>query len=323
MHSRRSALLAVGGALAGLGFPAAGATEFPKHPVKVVVPFPPGPTDTVARIATERLPQIWGQPVFIDNRGGAGGQIGGTLVARSPADGYTLLFGTIHFALAPSLYPKLPYDIEKDFVPISLAAEYPTIICLNDRLPIKNLAELVAYAKANPGKLSYGSSGNGGGTHVAGELFKMMAGVDLLHVPYKGSGPAMTDLIGGQVQLMFADAPTAMPQIQGRKIRPIAVGSARRSSLLPELPTVAESGYPGYAADSWTGVWAPAATPKDVVQTLSDGFRKVLAEPDIVRKLAQVGAEARPGTPQQFAAKLHDEIVKWAAVVKQAGIKPD
>lgn len=324
MQTRRSVLAAACGAAAlGLGFPAQASSSFPHRAVKVVVPFPPGPTDTVARIATERLPDLWKQPVYIDNRAGVGGQIGGVAVAKAPADGHTLLFATIHFAVAPSLYAKLPYDIERDFVPVCLAAEYPTIICVNERLPVRTVAELVAYAKANPGTLSYGSSGNGGGSHLAGEWFKTLAGVDLQHIPYKGSSLAMSDLIGGQVQLMFVDAPTGMPQIEAGKVRAIAVGSAARSSLLPQVPTVAESGFPGYAVDTWAGVLAPAGTPKDVVQALNSAFRGALSEPAIVQKLARVGAEARPGTPEAFGTKIHEEIVKWAAVVKKAGVKAD
>jgi tripartite-type tricarboxylate transporter receptor subunit TctC len=223
----------------------------------------------------------------------------------------------------PSLNPRLTYDIERDFVPVTFGAKFPIILVAHQSVPVKNIPELIAYAKANPGKLSFGSAGNGGGTHLAGELFKMMAGVDLLHVPYKGSAPATSDLLGGQVQLMFADAPSALPHIKSGRLRALGVGNPTRSALAPDIPTISESGLRGYESYSWAAVVAPAATPKPIVAKLNADIVKALSDPQVKQRLLDAGCEANPGTPEEFGRFLRAEIVKYTKVVKDANVKVD
>jgi tripartite-type tricarboxylate transporter receptor subunit TctC len=326
--TRRHCLLVAGAAAAGpLALPAFGQQPYPNHPVRFVVPFPAGgPVDTTGRAVAQKLSELWGQQAIVDNRAGAGGIVGAENVARSPADGYNVLVCSIHHSVLPSLRPKLSYDIERDFVPLSFGAMFPVVLVAHPSVPARTVAELIALDRKSPGKLSFGSAGNGGGTHLAGELFNMQAGTRLLHVPYKGSAPAMSDLLGGQVQLMFADAPTALPQIKGGKVRAIAVASVRRSVLLPDVPTVAESGVPGlsgYEAYSWAAFMAPAGTPKDIVHKLSADIARALNDPQVKQRLFEVGAEAAPGTPEAFAKTLHTEIAKWTQVVRTANIQVD
>ena len=322
--TRRHCLGGAAAAAATLAWPALGQAVYPNRPVRLVVPFPAGgPVDTTARAVAQKLSMLWGQQAIIDNRAGAGGIVGAEVAARSAADGYNLFVCSIHHAVLPSLRPKLSYDIERDFVPLTFGAMFPVVLVAHPSLPVHNVAELIALDRKSPGKLSFGSSGSGGGTHLAGELFNMQAGTKLLHVPYKGSAPAMSDLLGGQVQLMFADAPTALPQIKGGKVRALAVASARRSVLLPDIPTVAESGLPGYEAYSWAGFMAPASTPKDIVQRLSADIGRALSDPLVNQRLHEVGAEAAPGTPDAFAHMLHAEIAKWTDVVRTAHIQVD
>lgn len=321
----RRQLLAAGAlALAGL-LPAHAQTgPFPNRPVKLVVPFPPGgPVDTVARAVGQKLQELWGQPVVVDNRAGAGGQVGADLAAKAPADGYTVFVCSIHHTVLPALKPKLPYDIERDFVPLSFGARFPIVLVLAPGVEARNVAELVALAKRQPGKLAYASSGNGGGTHLAGELFDLQAGTKLLHVPYKGSAPAMADVLGGQVQMMFADAPTALPQVRGGKVRAIGVAQAQRSELFPGVPTFAEAGVPGYDAYSWAGFVAPAATPKDVAARLSADIARVLALPDVKARLHDAGAEPAPTSAEAFGQFLSAELAKWGRVVKAGNIQAD
>lgn len=321
---RRKLLRSTGALLVAGALPlAARAQAWPTRPVRFIVPFPPGgPVDTTARAMTAKLSEYWGQPVVIDNRAGAGGILGADIAAHAPADGYNFFVCSIHHSVLPSLKKKLPYDIQKDFVPVSFAALFPVILVANPSLPVKTVPELIAYAKANPEKVSFSSAGTGGGTHLAGELFKDMAGVSLLHVPYKGSAPAMTDLLGGVVQVMFADAPTALPQIRSGRVRPLAVASPRRSALVPELPTIAES-VPGYEAYSWAGVVAPTGTPSEIVKKVSADIVRALSDPEVRQRLLEAGAEAMPGTPEQFGAQLQAEIDKWAKVVKAANIQAE
>jgi tripartite-type tricarboxylate transporter receptor subunit TctC len=322
--TRRHCLGGAAATAATLAWPALGQAVYPNRPVRLVVPFPAGgPVDTTARAVAQKLSMLWGQQAIIDNRAGAGGIVGAEVAARSAADGYNLFVCSIHHAVLPSLRPKLSYDIERDFVPLTFGAMFPVVLVAHPSLPVHNVAELIALDRKSPGKLSFGSSGSGGGTHLAGELFNMQAGTKLLHVPYKGSAPAMSDLLGGQVQLMFADAPTALPQIKGGKVRALAVASARRSVLLPDIPTVAESGLPGYEAYSWAGFMAPAGTPKDIVQRLSADIGRALSDPLVNQRLHEVGAEAAPGTPDAFAHMLHAEIAKWTDVVRTAHIQVD
>lgn len=321
---RRGWLGGAAAALTTLALPAFAQQAYPTRPVKFIVPFPAGgPVDVTGRAVAQKLSQMWGQQAIVDNRAGAGGIVGADIAAKSPADGYTLFVCSIHHSVLPSLKPKLPYDIEKDFVPVSFGAMFPVVLVAHPSVPVRSVADVIALDKKEPGKLSFGSAGNGGGTHLAGELFNMQSGTRLLHVPYKGSAPAMTDLLGGQVQFMFSDAPTALAQIRAGKVRAIAVASARRSALLPDVPTVAESGLPGYEAYSWAGFVAPAGTPKDIVQRLSTDINKALSDPEVKNRLYDAGAEAMPTTPEAFGKMLHAEIEKWTKVVRTANIKVD
>ncbi len=321
--TRRHYIAASSAALAASALPAF-AQAYPSKTVRFIVPFPPaGPVDTVARVTAQKLSEQWGQTGLVDNRAGAGGMVGAEIASRLPGDGYNVFVCSIHHSVLPSLKPKLPYDIEKDFVSVSFGATFPIFLVAHPSVPAKNVAELIALAKKQPGKISYGSAGNGGGTHLAAELFNMQAGTSLLHVPYKGSAPAMTDLLGGQVQLMFSDAPTALPQIKAGKVRVLAVASPQRSTLLPDVPTISESGLSGYEAYSWAAFVAPAGTPADIVARLSADIGRVLNQPEVKQKLFDAGAEAMPTTPEQFGKMLRSEIVKWGKVVKAANIQAD
>ncbi|MBY4899182.1 tripartite tricarboxylate transporter substrate binding protein [Cupriavidus sp. AU9028] len=297
------------------------ADPWPARPVRLIVPFPPGgPVDSTARIVTQKLGEAWRQSVVIDNRPGAGGTIGAAAAAREAPDGYTLFLGSIHHAVNPSLMGKLPYDIEKDFAPVSFAALFPVFLVAHPSVPASNVRELIAYAKQGGRALAYGSSGNGGGTHLAGELFNMEAGTKLQHVPYKGSGPAMNDLLGGQVQLMFSDAPTALQHIRGGRIKVLGVAGKTRSSLLPEVPTIDESGLRGYEAYSWAALFAPARTPQALLDRINADFNGVLNDAGVRQRLQQAGAEADPCSQQQMRERLHAEIGKWRRVIQTAGI---
>ena len=321
---RRTLLGGAAAALGTLALPAFAQSAYPSRPVKFVVPFPAGgPVDTTGRAVAQKLSEMWGQQAIVDNRAGAGGIVGAEIAAKLPADGYNVFVCSIHHSVLPSLKPRLTYDIEKDFVPVSFGAMFPVVLVAHPDVPVKTVADIIALDKRSPGKLSFGSSGSGGGTHLAGELFNMQAGTKLLHVPYKGSAPAMTDLLGGQVQFMFSDAPTALPQIKAGKVRAIAVASAQRSALLPDVPTGVESGLPGYEAYSWAGFLAPAGTPKDVVQRLSADIGKALSDPQVKQRLYDAGAEAAPTTPEAFGKMLHTEIAKGTKVVRTADIKVD
>ncbi len=302
----------------------AAAQSYPSKPIRFIVPFPPGgPVDAVARIVGQRISQSTGQAVTVENRAGAGGIVGAEIAAKAPADGYTVFVCAIHHSVLPSINAKLPYDFWRDFVSVGMGATFPIVVVANPSVPVNSLKELIAYAKANPGKLSYGSSGNGGGTHLAGELFKTLAGVDILHVPYKGSAPAMTDVLGGQVQLMFADGPTAVPQVKGGKVKALAVAQSKRSALVPDVPNAGEAGLPGYDAYSWAAFVAPAGTPPEIVQRLNAEIVKALSAPDMREAMLARGAEPQPGTPEQFTAFMRGEMTKWAKVVREANIKAD
>jgi tripartite-type tricarboxylate transporter receptor subunit TctC len=313
---------------AGLGSRPSRAQEssaaYPSRPLRMVVPFPAGgPNDIAGRTVALKLTEYLKQPVVVDNRGGAGGLIGAELAVKAPADGYNLFVCTIHHAVLPALRPNLGYDIERDFAPISYGATFPIVLVVHPSLPVRSVSELIAYEKARPGSLSFASTGAGGGTHLAGELFNIRAGTKLLHVPYKGSAAAMTDLLGGQVQMFFCDAPTALPQIKSGRLRAIAVAGAQRTSLLPDLPTVAESGLPGYEAYTWAGFMVPRATPAPIVHRLSQEIARALADPAVKQQLADAGAEAKATSPEEFAGILHREMGKWGEVVRTAGIKPE
>jgi tripartite-type tricarboxylate transporter receptor subunit TctC len=323
MNPTRRTLLA---ALAASTLPAqlAYAQAYPNKPIRLVVPFPPGgPTDVLARIVAAKLPDFVGQQVVLDNKPGASGMIGAEQVAKALPDGYTLLSNASIHVINPSLYPKSPFDAIGDFVPVTQLATVPLILVVNNDLPVRSVKELIAYAKANPGKLNFASSGNAAAPHLAGESFKLTAGAPMQHVPYKGSAPAITDLIGGQVQLMFDSMPSAMPHVKAGKIRPLAVSTAKRVAAVPDLPTVAEAGVPGYDINTWYGVWAPKGTPRDIVLRLQAEIVKVLALPDTRERYAGLGAEPVGSTPDEFAAYCKSELVKWAKVVKESGAKAD
>jgi tripartite-type tricarboxylate transporter receptor subunit TctC len=304
---------------------AASAQAYPDKPIRMVVPFPAGgTTDILARATAQKLSESLGQQVIVDNKPGAGGNIGAQEVARSTPDGYTLVMGTVGtHAINPSLYKKMPYDHVKDFVPVSLVASVPNLLVVHPSVPVNSVKELIAHAKANPGKLNFASSGNGTSIHLSGELFKTMTGVQMTHVPYKGSAPAVTDLLGGQVQLMFDNMPSALPHAKAGKLKPLAVTSAKRFPGTPEIPTIAESGVPGYEASSWFGVLAPAGTPKEIVNKLSTEIAKALKTPEMKKKLEEQGAEAVGSTPEEFAAHIKAETAKWAKVVKESGATVD
>jgi tripartite-type tricarboxylate transporter receptor subunit TctC len=301
------------------------AANYPAKPVRLVVPFPPGgTTDILARAVAQKLSETWGQQVIVDNRPGAGGNIGSELVAKSQPDGYTLLMGTVGtHAINPSLYAKMPYDHVKDFVPVILVAGVPNVLVVNPSLPVNSVQELIAYGKANPNKLNFASSGNGTSIHLSGELFRTMTGVQMTHVPYKGSSPALTDLMGGQVQLMFDNLPSSLQFIKAGKLRALAVTSLARSQALPDVPTLAESGLPGFEASSWFGVLAPAGTPPDIVAKLNGAIAAWLASSDAKEKLLGQGAIAAGGSPDAFVKHIANESAKWAKVVKASGAHVD
>jgi tripartite-type tricarboxylate transporter receptor subunit TctC len=326
--NRRTLLSALAGALTAsalpFGIPLARAQAYPAKPIRLVVPYPPGgPTDVLARIVAAKLPDMLGQQVVLDNKPGASGMIGAEQVAKSAPDGYTLLSNASIHVINPSLYPKANFDAINDFVPVTQLASVPLILVVNNDLPIRSVKDLIAYAKANPGKLNFGSSGNAAAPHLAGESFKIMAGAPMQHVPYKGSAPALTDLIGGQVQLMFDSMPSAMPHVKAGKIRPLAVTTAQRVAAVPDLPTIAEAGVPGYDISTWYGVWAPKGTPREIVERLHAEIVKVLKLPDTRERYAGLGAEPVGSTPEEFAAYCRSELAKWAKVVKESGAKAD
>ena len=304
---------------------AAAAQSYPSKPIRFVVPYPPGgPLDTVARLLGQKVSESVKQPVIVDNKPGAGGNIGADAVAKSPADGYTILMGAVAtHAINPTLYASIPYDPVKDFQPVTQLASTPNVLIVNNSVPASNVREFIAYAKANPGKLNFGSGSTGSAGHLAGELFKTMAGVDMTHVPYKGAAPAMQDLIGGQVQVMFDNFASANTQMKAGKVKALAVTTAKRSTLAPELPTIGESGLPGFDINTWFGIFVPAGTPRDVVDRLHAEFTRALALPDIRERLVNLGAEPVGNRPEEFAAYIRSEGEKYARVIKASGAKAD
>ena len=302
---------------------AAGAADpYPSKPIRIIVPFPPGgPADALARTVGDRLAQSMGQSVVVDNRPGAGGNIGMELGAKAAPDGHTLILAPAgNLTVNPSLYRNVPYDVARDFAPVTVIAAVPNILIVNPQVPAKDLRELIAYAKANPGKLNYSSPGPGSGAHLAGELLKSSAGIDIVHVPYNGIAPAVTAVVAGDVQMMFAGAPSALPQAAGGKVRMIAVASPKRISAAPSIPTMDESGLPGFDVTSWYSIVAPAGTPPAIVDRLQKEIARALENPDTKAKLVALGAEPVANSPSEFAAMIKVEAAKWGKIVKDANI---
>jgi tripartite-type tricarboxylate transporter receptor subunit TctC len=308
-------------AAGGLGYGA----DFPDKPVRFVVGFTPGgPSDIVARLLGQKLGGLWKEQVIVDNRAGAGGNIAAELVAKAPGDGYTMLLGNNSIlATNAALYGKLAYDPVKDFAPVILVASQPNILVVHPSLPVKSVKELIALAKSKPGQLNYASSGSGAAAHLSGELFKSMAHVDIVHIPYKGAAPALNDLIGGQVQLMFATALSVVPHIKSGRLRALGVTTAKRMKSMPELPTIAQAGVPGFEATTWHGIVVAASTPQTLVTRINADTAQVLQMPDVRERFAALGAEIIGGTPQEFAAYIRKEIPKWTKVIKASGARAD
>lgn len=302
----------------------AAATPYPTRPIRLISPFAPGGgNDIISRTLGAALTKNLGQSIVVDNRPGANTIVAMEIVARATPDGYTLVTSSSSLATNATLYAKLPYDSIKSFAPVSMVGVSPLVVAVNPALPIKNIAELISAAKAKPGAIMYPSAGTGNSTHLGGELFAVMAGVTLTHVPYKGLGPGLVDLMAGRLQTIFSTAPAAIPHIKTGRLRGLAVTTAARSNLLPQLPTVAESGVPGYESGSWYGITAPAGTPREVVARLNKEITAVLGTPDFREQLLNAGADPMPTTPEQFAAYVQIEIAKWAKVIKLSGAKAE
>ena len=301
------------------------AQPYPSRTVRLVVPFTPaGTTDLVARLVAQKLTESLGQPVVVENRPGAGGAIGVEVVARAPADGYTLVMGHIGtFGINPALYPKLPYDPIKDFAPVTLVSTVPNMLVVHPSLPVKNVRDLVALARSKPHGLNYGSGGIGAASHLAVELFKLLTKTDMLHIPYKGAGPFLPDLIAGQISLAITGVPSLLPSVKAGRLRALAVGSAERLTLLPELPTIAEAGVPGYEATQWNGVLAPAGIREEVRARLHAAITAAMQTADAREQLARMGGVPFTSSPEEFTAYIKTEISRWSKVVKAAQLKPE
>ena len=300
------------------------ATPFPDKPLRIVVTFTTGGApDTLARILSEKLSNVWGQPVIVDNRPGAGGNTGADFVAKAPGDGYTIVVGTVGtHSINPAMYSKMPYDAVKDFAPITLLATTPNMLVINNDVPAKNLKDFIALGKKE-GKMTFASSGSGTSIHVSGELFKTMTGIDMVHIPYKGRATAIPDVLGGRVTMMFDNMPSSLSLVREGKLRALGVTSSVRSPAAPEIPTIAESGLPGFDAVSWFALFAPASTPKPIIDKWQTEVRRILKLPDVAKRLADAGLDAVGGTPDELAAYQKSEITKWAKVVKDSGAKAD
>jgi tripartite-type tricarboxylate transporter receptor subunit TctC len=300
------------------------AQSYPAKPIRIVVPYPPGGfNDTLGRTLAAKFTEAWGQPAIVENKPGANTLIGSDFVAKSPADGYTLLIVAFPFAVTPSLIKNMPYDTVKDFAPVILAAQSPNILVVNPGLPVKSVGELIALAKSKPDGLSYASTGNGSSNHISMELFMSLAGVKLVHIPYKGSAPAVTDLLGGQVQVMFDNAPNVMPQVKAGRLRALGQSGLARSPIAADLPTVAEAGVPGYEVTVWFGLVAPAGTPRGVIMKLNAEVLKILAMPDVRERFLAQGVEPMGSTPEQFGEHIRAQMAKWGKVVADAGVKAE
>ena len=322
--TRRRLIVAAGGAatLAASGF--ARAQGWPEKPVRFVVPYPPGGgTDVIARIVQERFQSQLGQPIVIENRGGAAGSLGTDVVAKAAPDGYTVLFTLSSHTINPAIYPKLPFDTVKDFEPVGTVASLPQILVANLQFPPNNVAELTALAKAKPGSLSFASVGNGSPGHLAGELYKLRTGTQITHIPYKGGGPAVTDVMGGQVPMLWVSIPAAAQFVKSGKLKALAVSTVKRSAAFPDLPTMQEAGVADFDVDSWYAMFVPAKTPKPIVEKLNAALNAIVREPEIREKLLQQGAEGVGGTPEALGKVVATELPRWAKLAKDAGIRVD
>ena len=310
--------------IAALALPAL-AQSYPTKPIRMILAFPPGgPTDINARIFAQKLGESMNQQIVVDNKGGAGGNIGAAEAAKSPADGYTIFYNTSAISIAPSLYSKLNYDVLKDYAPVALTATVPLVLVVNPALAVKSVQELVAYAKANPGNVNYGSSGSGTITHLASAMFGAQMGLTLQHIPYKGSAPALVDVAGGQTQMMIDTINTVLPYVKDNRLRALAIAISRRSTALPDVPTLEEAaGLPGFEMSAWQGVVVPAATPKEIVAKLNAEINKAVQNTDLRQRLATQGAEPLGGTSEHYAAYIRTELARWSAVVKDSGAKAD
>ena len=317
--------LFVAGAFAAVTGMANAQPAYPVKPIRLVVPFAPGgSTDTIARLIGQKLDEALGQQVIIDNRPGAGGNLGVDYVAKSAPDGYTLIFGHVGtFGFGPSLYAKLPYDPIRDFAPVALFAMVPNMLVVHPSLPANSVKELVALARARPGQLNYGSSGNGSASHLATEYFKLLSKTDITAIPYKGTGPLVTDLIAGQTSLTITGVPPLYPHVQSGRLRALAVGSVKRLPLLPSLPTIAEAGVPDYESSTWFGPLAPAKTPREIIVRLNVELMKMLQRPDVRARFAAEGIEALGSTPEEFGTYIKSEIERWSRVIKAAHVRPE
>jgi tripartite-type tricarboxylate transporter receptor subunit TctC len=318
--SRRSFAALCLGLLAGV---AAVAQTFPDHPVRIVVPYPPGGfNDTLARVSAEKLNKIWNQPVVVENKPGGNTTVGNLFVAKSPADGYTILITPLPFAALPGLYgTQLPYDALKDFTPLVWAGSTQNALVVRNDLPVNNVQELLDYAKKNPGKLNYGSTGSGSSNHLSMELLMRMTGAKLAHIPYKGSAPATMAMLGGEIDALFDNVPNVLPHIKAGKMKVIAVSGLQRSVLLPAVPTVAESGVPGYEVNVWFGMQLPAGTPKPIVDKINRDMVQFLKEPDVVKRFREQGVEVVASSPAEFSQLVQKEVVKWTQLIRDANIR--
>ena len=317
--------------LSGIACASAGAqtrsdtpAHYPSKPLRIVVGFPPGGnSDFVARAVGRGLGELWGQQVIVDNRPGAGGNVAAEIVAKAPPDGHTLLLGVFAHAVNPSLYAKLPFDALRDFTPVILCASSANILVVHPSLPVKTVKELIVLAKAKPGAITYASAGNGTASHLAGELLKMRAGIDIVHVPYRGTGLAHTDLMGGRVTMFFAAMAGTLPSVQAGRLRALGVTTIKRWPGAPNVPTMVEAGMPGFEVNSWSGLLVPAGTPKEIVVRLNTEVARILRSPETAERLYSFGAEAIDNTPEEFAAYINAEFLKWAKVIKAAGLRAE
>jgi len=324
-HLLQVSLVAMLAALPSTQVAAQTASQWPTKSITVIVPYAAGGSaDTRMRLLARKLTEKLGQPVVIENKGGAGGVIGTAAIAKAPADGYTIGTGNMApLAVNPSMMTKMPYDPVKDIAPIILIEQAPLVLSVANSLPVKNLNDLIALAKKEPGKLTFGSSGIGGAHHLSGEMFREIAGLDITHVPYKGGSPAATDLMAGHLSMMFEMGYSALPSIQADKIRPLAVTSTARLAILPDVPTMAESGVADFESYNWQGIIGPAGIPAPIITKLNQAFNEILQDPDVMKAIADTGSQARGGSPETFTLFIETERAKWATVIKKAGIKPE